>query len=94
VSAVRRGQSNVAALQTQMKQAFEGTAMAIAMDGGFLPNDKKFAISTNWGTFRGQNAGSLVAHMRLTDYVVLNGGIAMGFAQGGVGARAGVTVAW
>ena len=39
-----------------MKQAFEGTAIAIAMGGSALPSDKKFAISTNWGTFRGQNA--------------------------------------
>ena len=87
-------QGNVATLQTQMKQAFEGTAMAIAMGGGFLPNDKKFAISTNWGTFRGQNAASAVAHFRVTENVVLNGGVAMGFAQGGVGGRAGVTFAW
>jgi hypothetical protein len=32
--------------------------------------------------------------MRVTDDVVLNGGVAMGFAQGGVGARTGVTLAW
>ncbi|MVT53801.1 hypothetical protein GPL17_25340 [Bradyrhizobium yuanmingense] len=87
-------QGNVATLQTQMRQAFEGTAIAIAMGGSALPSDKKFAISTNWGTFRGQNAMSLGAQMRLNDYVVLNGGVAAGFAQGGVGGRAGVTVAW
>ena len=87
-------QSNVATLQTQMKQAFEGTAVAIAMGGSALPSDKKFAISTNWGTFRGQNAMSLGAQMRLSEYVVLNGGVAAGFAQGGVGGRAGLTVAW
>jgi trimeric autotransporter adhesin len=37
---------------------------------------------------------SLGAPMRLSDYVVLNGGVATGFEQGGVGGRAGVTVAW
>jgi trimeric autotransporter adhesin len=77
-----------------MRQAFEGTAIAIAMGGAALPSDKKFAISTNWGTFRGQNALSLGAQMRLNQYVVLNGGVAAGFAQGGVGGRAGLTVAW
>jgi hypothetical protein len=87
-------QGNVATLQTQVKQAFEGTAVAIAMTGNALPSDKRFAISTNWGTFRGQNAMSLGAQMRLSEYVVLNGGIAAGFAQGGVGGRAGLTVAW
>jgi hypothetical protein len=87
-------QSNVATLQTQMRQSFEGTAIAIAMGGSALPSDKKFAISTNWGTFRGQNAMSLGAQMRLSEYVVVNGGVAAGFAQGGVGGRAGVTFAW
>jgi hypothetical protein len=84
----------VATLQTQIKQAFEGTAVAIALGGTALPSDKKFAISTNWGTFRGQNAMSFGAQMRLSEYVVLNGGVAAGFAQGGVGGRAGLTVAW
>jgi hypothetical protein len=77
-----------------MRQAFEGTAMAIALGGSVLPSDKKFAISTNWGTFRGQNALGLAAQLRVSQNVVLNGGIAAGFAQGGVGGRAGLTVAW
>ena len=77
-----------------MKQAFEGTAIAIAMGGSALPSDKKFAITTNWGTFRGENAGSFVAQMRVSDHVVLNGAVGAGFAQGGVGGRAGVTLAW
>jgi hypothetical protein len=87
-------QSNVGTLQTQMRQAFEGTAMAIALGGSALPADKKFAISTNWGTFRGENAMGLSAQMRLNDYVVMNGGVAAGFAERGVGGRAGLTVAW
>jgi trimeric autotransporter adhesin len=87
-------QGNVATLQTQVRQAFEGTAVAIALGGSALPSDKKFAVSANWGTFRGENAMSLGAQMRLNQYVVLNGGVAAGFAQGGVGGRAGVTVAW
>jgi len=32
--------------------------------------------------------------MRLSQYVVVNGGLGAGFAQGGIGGRAGVTVAW
>jgi hypothetical protein len=87
-------QGNVATLQTQMRQGFEGTAIAIAMGGSALPSDKRFAISTNWGTFRGENAMSFNAQMRLSEYVVVNGGVGAGFAQGGIGGRAGVTVAW
>jgi hypothetical protein len=83
-------QANVTTLQSQMRQAFEGTAIAIAMGGSSLPADKKFAISTNWGTFRGENAASILAQARVTENIVLNGGVAMGFAQGGVGGRAGV----
>jgi len=87
-------QSNVTTLQGQMRQAFEGTAIAIAMGGGALPDNKKFAVSTNWGTFRGENAFSVTGQMRLSQNVVFNGGVAAGFQQGGVGGRAGVTYAW
>jgi hypothetical protein len=87
-------QSNVSILQQQMKQSFEGTAIAIALGGASLPADKRFAISTNWGNFRGQNAVGVAAQMRLTDYAVANVGVGGGFAQGGFGSRAGVTLAW
>jgi len=87
-------QANVSVLQSQMKQAFEGTAIAISMGASALPADKRFAISTNWGTFRGQNAASFVAQARVSDNIVLNAGVAAGFAQGGVGGRAGLTYAW
>jgi hypothetical protein len=87
-------QSQVSTLQGQIRQAFEGTAIAIALGGSTLPGDKKYAVSVNWGNFRGENAMSLSAQYRVTDYVVLNAGFAAGFAQGGVGSRAGVTFAW
>jgi hypothetical protein len=87
-------QSSVNVLQQQMKQSFEGTAIAISMGGSALPSDKRFAISTNWGNFRGQNAASVVAQMRVNDYAVVNVGVGAGFAQGGIGSRAGVTFAW
>jgi hypothetical protein len=87
-------QGSVSVLQSQMKQSFEGTAIAVAMGGSALPSDKHFAISSNWGTFRGQNAGSFLAQARVSDYVVLNGGVGFGFAQGGVAGRGGVMFAW
>ena len=73
---------------------FEGTAMAISLGGSALPADKRFAISANFGTFRGENAMSFGAQLRLSQNVVINGGLAAGLAQGGVGGRAGVTLAW
>jgi hypothetical protein len=87
-------QGNVGVLQQQMRQSFEGTAMAIAMGGSALPGDKRFAISTNLGTFRGESAFGLLAQARVSDHVVLNGGVSTGFAQGGVGGRVGATFAW
>ena len=87
-------QQTVSALQTQMRQGFEGTAIAIALGGAALPSDKRFAISTNWGNFRGQNAVGVAAQLRLTNYAVANVGVGGGFAQGGIGSRAGVTFAW
>ena len=87
-------QSQVTTLQGQVKQAFEGTAIAIALGASTLPGDKRYAVTVNWGNFRGENAMSLAAQYRVTDYVVLNAGVAAGFAQGGVGSRAGVTFAW
>ena len=87
-------QSSVTALQGQIRQAFEGTAIAVAMGGGTLPDNKKFAISSNWGTFRGENAMSLTGMARISQNVVINGGVAAGFQQGGVAGRAGVTYAW
>lgn len=93
-SSVGSLQQNVGILQQQMKQSFEGTAIAIALGGAVLPADKKFAISTNWGNFRGQNAVGVAAQYRLTNYAVANVGVGGGFAQGGFGSRAGVTFAW
>jgi len=87
-------QSQVTTLQGQVKQAFEGTAIAIALGASTLPGDKRYAVTVNWGNFRGENAMSLAAQYRVTGYVVLNAGVAAGFAQGGVGSRAGVTFAW
>ena len=87
-------QSQVTTLHGQVKQAFEGTAIAIALGASTLPGDKRYAVTVNWGNFRGENAMSLAAQYRVANYVVLNAGVAAGFAQGGVGSRAGVTFAW
>jgi hypothetical protein len=43
----------------------QGTAVAIAMSGSALPSDKRFAITTNWGNFRGTNAMSFIAQARI-----------------------------
>ncbi|MDR3463637.1 MAG: hypothetical protein P4L76_15105 [Beijerinckiaceae bacterium] len=86
--------SNVAALQSSVRRAYEGTAIAIALAGSALPADKLYAISANYGTFRGENGFGAVGQLRISDNVIASGGIGAGLARGGVGGRAGVTVAW
>jgi hypothetical protein len=81
-------------LQQGLNQAYEGTAVAIAMSGSALPDNKRFAITTNWGNFRGTNAMSLIAQARVSDNIVANAGFAGGFQYGGIGTRAGLTFAW
>jgi autotransporter adhesin len=81
-------------LQHGLNQAYEGTAIAIAMSGVALPDNKRFAVTTNWGNFRGTNAMSLVAQARVSDNIVANAGFAGGFQYGGIGTRAGLTFAW
>ncbi|MFL6835058.1 MAG: hypothetical protein ACJ8F0_20965 [Xanthobacteraceae bacterium] len=81
-------------LQHGLNQSYEGTAVAIAMSGSALPDTKRFAVTTNWGNFRGTNAMSFIAQARLSDNIVANAAIAGGFQYGGVGTRAGLTFAW
>jgi trimeric autotransporter adhesin len=81
-------------LQHGLNQAYEGTAVAIAMSGAALPDNKHFAVTSNWGNFRGTNAMSFIAQARISDHVVANAAFAGGFQYGGVGTRAGLTFAW
>jgi hypothetical protein len=85
---------DVTGLKQDMLKSFEGTAIAIALSGSALPSDKRFAISTNWGNFRGQNAMSFAGQMRLNEAIVVNAGIAAGLQHSGIGSRVGATLAW
>ena len=83
-------------LQSDVRQNTEGVAMAIALggSGSILPDNMNFAVSTNFGTFQGQNAVGFSGVARLTDHTFLNGGVGTGLNQGTYGGRAGVTFAW
>ena len=77
-----------------MRRAYEGTAVAIAMGATTLPDNKRYAVSANIGTFRGQTAFGGTLQVRVSDNVVLNGAVGTGFGYGGVGGRGGLTYAW
>jgi hypothetical protein len=87
-------ENNVQNLNFQVRKAFEGAAVAIAMGGSALPDNKRFAISANWGNFAGENAFGGMAQMRVTDNFVANAAVGAGFARGGIGGRVGGTLAW
>lgn len=75
-------------------RAYEGTAVALAAAPAMLSPGKKFAIATNWGGFRGQNALGASALVRVHENVVLNAGIGVGLQHSGVGGRAGAMFEW
>ena len=74
----------------------EGVAMAMAMSGipTVLPNCSEYAISTNWGTFDGENAISVGGSARVVGNLFFNGGGVVGTNRGIGGGRAGMTYAW
>jgi hypothetical protein len=87
-------EGNVAELQRGLRRSYEGTAIALAMAGATLPAGKNFALSANWGTFRGENGFAATGVARLTDNVYAHAGVGLGTDRGGVGGRAGLTFAW
>jgi trimeric autotransporter adhesin len=87
-------ENSVNSLNFNVRKAFEGAAVAIAMGGSALPDNKRFAISANWGNFSGENAFGGMAQMRISDNFVANAAIGAGFARGGIGGRVGGTFAW
>jgi hypothetical protein len=87
-------ENSVNNLNFNVRKAFEGAAVAIAMGGSALPDNKRFAISANWGNFSGENAFGGMAQMRISNNFVANAAIGAGFARGGVGGRVGGTFAW
>jgi trimeric autotransporter adhesin len=64
------------------------------MAGATLPPGKNFALSANWGTFRGENGFAATAVARVSDNLFAHAGVGVGTERGGVGGRAGVTYAW
>jgi hypothetical protein len=66
------------------------------MGGGFLPDNKKFALAANYGTFAGQNALAVTGLVRATDAVVFTGSVSVGIGtqSNDVGGRVGMQIAW
>jgi hypothetical protein len=70
----------------------QGVALAIAMGGGFLSDDKKFSLWGAWGNFDGFNALAAQSYLRLSDDVILNAGASFGMEDKVVGTRVGIGI--
>lgn len=81
---------------TQMDRNTEGVAMAMALTRipTVLPVDKRYAVSTTYGSFGGENAVGIGGAMTLTENVFFSGGGAVGIGgHGQGGGSAGITFA-
>jgi trimeric autotransporter adhesin len=87
------GQLN-ANLNNGLTRAYEGSAIAMALSGGFLPDNKRYAIAVNWGGYHGTSAFGAIGLFRISDNLVIDGGVGVGVTRGDVGGRVGLTYAW
>ena len=62
--------------------------------GLVLPQGKDFAIGANFGFFDSKQAFAAQTAVRLTDVLLLNGGVGVGMASSQVGGRVGMMAAW
>src|SRR5262249_52809195 len=78
-------------LSRRIGKANTGVAMGFAMAGvpSLLANEK-FALSTSWGTFQGENGAALSGAFRIYRNVQLQGSFAYGFRENMAGGHAGL----
>jgi autotransporter adhesin len=86
--------ASVASLNSGLTRAYEGTAIAMALSGGFIPDNKRYAIAVNWGGYHGTSAFGAIGLFRISDNLVIDGGVGVGVTKGDVGGRVGLTYAW
>lgn len=81
-----------ARIDTVGEAAEAGTAVAIAMGGGFFLPNKKINISVNYGNYEGQSAIAGSLGFLVSENFALNAGVATSFKSvGGTGFRVGGT---
>jgi trimeric autotransporter adhesin len=86
--------ANLASLSSGLTRAYEGSAIAMALGGGFIPDNKRYAISVNWGGYHGTSAFGAIGLFRVSDNLIIDGGVGVGVTKGDVGGRVGLTYAW
>ena len=81
-------------LETLRGETREGTAIAIALSGVFVPSGKEHAASLRYGHFEGEDAIAAQIALGLSETVMVDFGAAHGLEYRQAGYSAGFTVAW
>lgn len=81
-------------LDGKTDKAFEGVAMALAMESPQVDPGKRFGVSLNYGNFEGESAIAGAAKLRFNDNWFGNAGVGYGFSSNTVGFKAGVSAQW
>ena len=87
--------TGLAAAFKEIDRNTQGIAIAMAMSGLVMPEGKNFALGANLGFFDNKQAIAIQGAIRLTPYVMVNGGLGFGLDDAStVGGRVGAQVAW
>lgn len=76
----------------KIERSSQGVALAMAMGGGYLQPESRFALFGGWGNFDGHNALAAQSYVRVSRDVSLNAGLSVGLEEGLVGTRIGFGV--
>ncbi len=88
-------EASVGRLQRDVRGAYQGTAIALALTGAVLPAGKNFAVSTSFGTSHGETGFGASGIARISDNLFISGGVGVSTSgQANVAGRGGLTLAW
>lgn len=91
---ISANEAHIKSLNQRVDEAYEGIAMAMAMDAPQVDPGHKFGISARWGTFEGANAFAGAFKYRINDNWAAVGGAGVGVEEGTFGATAGFEAQW
>ena len=81
-------------LEDRFNNAFEGSAIGMAMPTPVMERDHNFAIAGNWAQFNGANALAIAGAVRVNNNLSFSGGVGLGLTQGNVGTKVGFNLSW
>jgi hypothetical protein len=77
-----------------VKDASEGTALGMALEGAVIDPGKTHGVAVNVGTFNGETAFGLGAAMQVGNGISVSGAYGIGAHRGASGGRAGLNYSW